>query len=193
MKCPQCERNRSKVTDSRETDSSIRRRRECLDCGHRFTTHELVRIPVVQVDKRDGRRQDFSRDKLLASVSVASIRRPIPQRDLERLADDIADELQISGSGIVPSRELGLMALERLRLLDEVAYMRYASVYYDFQSAADFEEQARSLRRHRPEMLPGVGVGVAAVTSRRASRRTGGGRRPRTDAPPASPAQPSAS
>lgn len=186
MKCPQCERNRSKVTDSRETDSSIRRRRECLDCGHRFTTHELVRIPVVQVDKRDGRRQDFSRDKLLSSVSIACIRRPIPQRELERLADDIADELQISGSGIVPSRDLGLMALERLRLLDEVAYIRYASVYYDFQSAADFEEQARTLRLNRPEMLPGVNMGIAAVTSRRASRRPGAGRRPsrRTDSPP---------
>ncbi len=185
MKCPQCEQSRSKVTDSRETDSSIRRRRECLDCGHRFTTHELVRIPAVQVDKRDGRRQDFSRDKLLSSISVACIRRPIPQRELERLADDIADELQMSGSGVVQSRSLGLMALERLRLLDEVAYMRYASVYYDFQSAADFEEQARSVRLNRPEMM--LGVGVAAVTSRRASRRAGGRRsNPRADTPPAS-------
>ena len=185
MKCPQCEQSRSKVTDSRETDSSIRRRRECLDCGHRFTTHELVRIPAVQVDKRDGRRQDFSRDKLLSSIGVACIRRPIPQRDLERLADDIADELQMSGSGVVQSRSLGLMALERLRLLDEVAYMRYASVYYDFQSAADFEEQARSVRLNRPEMM--LGVGVAAVTSRRASRRAGGRRsNQRADTPPAS-------
>lgn len=186
MKCPQCEQNRSKVTDSRETEHSIRRRRECLDCGHRFTTHELVRIPVVQVDKRDGRRQDFSRDKLLSSVSIACIRRPIPHRELERLADDIADELQISGSGIVPSRDLGLMALERLRLLDEVAYIRYASVYYDFQSAADFEEQARTLRLNRPEMMPGVNMGIAAVTSRRAARRPGAGRRPRSNTPPAS-------
>ena len=185
MKCPQCEQPQSKVTDSRDTDHGIRRRRECLDCGHRFTTHELPRIPSVQVDKRDGRRQDFSRDKLLSSVRIACVRRPIPHRDLERLADDIADEIQLAGSGIVKSGELGLMTLERLRQLDEVAYMRYASVFYDFQSAADFEEQARSLRLHRPEMMLGVNAGIAAVTSRRPSRRPGGGRRPRSGSPPA--------
>lgn len=182
MKCPQCDQPQSKVTDSRDTDHGIRRRRECLDCGYRFTTHELPHIPAVQVDKRDGRRQDFSRDKLLASVRIACIRRPIPHRELERLADDIADAIQIAGSGVVKSGELGLMTLERLRALDEVAYMRYASVFYDFQSAADFEEQARSLRLHRPEMM----LGVAAVTSRRPTRRAGGGRRPRTGPPPAS-------
>lgn len=186
MKCPQCEQPQSKVTDSRDTDHGIRRRRECLDCGYRFTTHELPHIPAVQVDKRDGRRQDFSRDKLLASVRIACVRRPIPQRDLERLADDIADAIQSAGSGVVKSGELGLMTLERLRPLDEVAYMRYASVFYDFQTAADFEEQARTLRLHRPEMMLGVGVGVAAVTSRRPTRRAGGGRRPRTGSPPAS-------
>jgi transcriptional repressor NrdR len=175
MKCPHCDENHSKVTDSRETDSGIRRRRECLACGHRFTTHELVRIPVLQVDKRDGRREDFSREKLLTGVTMACTRRPIPQRELDRLADDIEADLQRIGSGIVKSRDLGLMVLERLRLLDEVAYVRYASVYYDFQSAADFEEQARSVRLGQPEPM----VGLAAVTTRR-TRRSSTGRRPRT-------------
>ncbi len=180
MKCPQCEQNQSKVTDSRETDTGIRRRRECLACGNRFTTHELVRIPTLQVDKRDGRRQDFSRDKLLTGINMACTRRPIPQRELDRLADDIEAELQRIGSGIVKSRDLGLMVLERLRLLDEVAYVRYASVYHDFQSAADFEEQARSVRLGQPEPL----MGLAAVTTRR-TRRPSAGRRGRSTPPPA--------
>ncbi len=180
MKCPQCDQNQSKVTDSRETDTGIRRRRECLACGNRFTTHELARIPTLQVDKRDGRRQDFSRDKLLAGVNIACTRRPISQRDLDRLADGIEAELQRIGSGIVKSRDLGLMVLERLRLLDEVAYVRYASVYHDFQSAADFEEQARSMRLGQSEPM----VGLTAVTSRR-TRRTSPGRRGRSTQPPA--------
>lgn len=175
MKCPHCETNHSKVTDSRETETGIRRRRECLSCGHRFTTHELVRIPTLLVDKRDGRRQDFSRDKLLHGITMACTRRPIAQRELDRLVDDIEADLQRMGSGIVTSRDLGLMVLERLRLLDEVAYVRYASVYHDFQSAADFEEQARLVRLGQPEPM----MGLAAVTNRR-TRRSPTGRRSRS-------------
>ncbi len=166
MKCPNCETNESKVTDSRETESGIRRRRECLGCGHRFSTQELVRIPTLVVDKRDGRRQDYSRDKLLAGVAAACARRPIAQRELDRLADDVEAELQRIGSGVVKSLDLGRMALERLRLLDEVAYVRFASVYHDFQSAADFEEQARAIRMEQPEPM----MGLAAVTARRTRR-----------------------
>ena len=167
MKCPYCESSQSKVTDSRDADQGIRRRRECLSCGRRFTTHEQVRLPALLVEKRDGRRQDFSRDKLLAGVDMACVRRPIPRRDVERLVDDIETELQRLGSGIVKSRDLGLLVLERLRPLDEVAYMRYASVYYDFQDAADFEERARTLREGHPEPL----LSVAAVSSRRTRQR----------------------
>ena len=167
MKCPYCESAESKVTDSRDAENGIRRRRECLSCGRRFTTHEQVRLPVLLVEKRDGRRQDFDRQKLLAGVNMACTRRPIPGRDVDRLVDDIETELQRLGSGIVRSRDLGLMALERLRLMDEVAYMRYASVYYDFQDASDFEERARTLREGNPEPL----VTVAATTTRRTRRR----------------------
>lgn len=174
MKCPYCETAQSKVTDSRDADNGIRRRRECLSCGRRFTTHEQVRLPALLVDKRDGRRQEFSRAKLVSGIDMACTRRPIPRHDIDRLADDIETELQRLGSGVVKSRDLGLMVLERLRALDEVAYMRYASVYYDFQGADDFEEQARSLRQGHPEPL----VSLAAVTSRkprarRATRRSG--------------------
>ena len=169
MKCPYCEENQSKVTDSRDAESGIRRRRECLSCGRRFTTHEQVRLPALLVDKRDGRRQEFSRDKLVSGVNMACTRRPIPRRDIDRLADDIETELQRLGNGVVKSRDLGLMVLERLRILDEVAYVRYASVYYDFQEAGDFEEQARNLRAGQPEPLPSL----AAVTARRTrTRRT---------------------
>ena len=167
MKCPYCESSQSKVTDSRDTDNGIRRRRECLSCGRRFTTHEQVRLPALLVEKRNGRREDFSRDKLLTGVDMACVRRPIPRRDIERLVDDIETELQRLGSGMVKSRDLGLLVLERLRPLDEVAYMRYASVYYDFQEAADFEERAQTLRAGHPEPL----LSVAAVGSRRTRQR----------------------
>ena len=163
MKCPYCETVQSKVTDSRDADNGVRRRRECLSCGRRFTTHEQVRLPTLQVEKRDGRRQEFSRSKLVSGINTACIKRPIPRHDIDRVADDIETELQRLGSGIVKSRDLGLMVLERLRSLDEVAYMRYASVYYDFQGADDFEEQARSLRQGNPEPL----ISLAAVTPRK--------------------------
>lgn len=167
MKCPYCEADQSKVTDSRDAENGIRRRRECLSCGRRFTTHEQVRLPALLVDKRDGRRQEFNRDKLVSGINMACTRRPIPRHDIDRLADDIEAELQRLGSGVVKSRDLGLMVLERLRPLDEVAYVRYASVYYDFQGADEFEEQARALRQGQPEPL----VTVAAVTNRRTRTR----------------------
>ncbi len=178
MKCPYCEDNQSKVTDSRDADNGIRRRRECLSCGRRFTTHEQVRLPALLVEKRDGRRQEFDRVKLLAGVNMACTRRPIPRRDVDRLIDDIESELQRLGSGAVQSKDLGLMVLERLRPMDEVAYMRYASVYYDFQDAADFEERARTLRDGQPEPL----LSLAAISSqrarpRRATRRAGSANR----------------
>ncbi len=179
MKCPYCEASQSKVTDSRDAENGIRRRRECLSCGRRFTTHEQVKLPVLLVEKRDSRRQEFNRDKLVSGIAMACTRRPIPHRDIDRLVDDIETELQRLGSGMVKSRDLGLMVLERLRALDEVAYMRYASVYYDFQGADDFEGQARSLRQGNPEPL----LSVAAVTTRRtraqrATGRAGSGRPP---------------
>ena len=158
MKCPYCQTVQSKVTDSRDADNGIRRRRECLSCGRRFTTHEQVRLPALQVDKRDGRRQEFSRTKLISGIDMACTKRPIPRRDIERLADDIETELQRLGSGVVQSRDLGLMVLERLRTLDEVAYMRYASVYYDFQGAG-------RLRRTGPRPAAGA-PGTAAERGR---------------------------
>ena len=172
MKCPYCEASQSKVTDSRDAESGIRRRRECLSCGRRFTTHEQARLPALLVDKRDGRRQEFSRQKLVSGIDIACTRRPIPRRDIDRLADDIETDLQRLANGVVKSRDLGLMVLERLRALDEVAYIRYASVYYDFQSADDFEEQARTLRLGQPEPL----LTISAVTARRTRARRNTGR-----------------
>ena len=174
MKCPFCEAGESKVTDSRDADHGIRRRRECLSCGRRFTTYELARLPTLEVEKRDGSRQDFSRDKLLAGIHKACARRPIPQRDIARLVDDIELELQRRGSFAVAAADLGLMALERLRPLDEVAYLRYASVYHDFQSAADFAAQIRSLQAGRPEPLVAIAASSPRRTrQRRATRRSG--------------------
>ncbi len=174
MKCPYCEQNHSKVTDSRDAESGIRRRRECLSCGRRFTTHEQVRLPTLLVEKRDGRRQEFDREKLLAGVNMACTRRPIPRRDVDRLVDDVETEIQRLGSGLVRSTDLGLMVLERLRPLDEVAYIRYASVYYDFQNANDFEERARTIREGHPEPLMSLSLITSRRTrQRRATRRSG--------------------
>ena len=176
MKCPYCDASETRVTDSRDAENGIRRRRECLSCERRFTTHEQVQLPALLVEKRDGRRQEFDREKLLAGVNMACTRRPIPRRDVDRLADDIETELQRLGSGIVKSRDLGLMVLARLRTLDEVAYLRYASVYYDFQNAADFAERARTLREGQPEPLVSIAATAPRRTrQRRSTRRSGPG------------------
>ena len=145
MHCPFCRESDSRVVDSRATDdgSSIRRRRQCSDCGRRFTT---VESPSLLVVKRSGVSEPFSREKVMKGVSKACRGRPVGDDDLAVLAAEVEDNIRQGGVAEVPSGEVGLAILRPLRTLDEVAYLRFASVYRGFTSAADFEKEIAELR-----------------------------------------------
>jgi len=134
MRCPFCGGQDSKVVDSRDVDDSIRRRRECLNpgCGGRFTTHERVQAVALYVEKKDGRREEFSREKLLAGLRRACEKRPLPAGALEALAADIESALYQGNAPEVPSSMIGELVMDRLRDLDPIAYVRFASVYRQF-------------------------------------------------------------
>ena len=142
MRCPYCGRLDTQVKDSRPADdsASIRRRRVCPDCGGRFTTFERVQLRELVVLKRSGRRVPFDRDKLSRSVEVALRKRPVDPERVERLINGIVRQLESSGEGEVASEAIGELVMEGLRNLDDVAYVRYASVYRGFREARDFEE-----------------------------------------------------
>lgn len=146
MRCPYCSDRESRVTDSRTNDAGIRRRRECLSCQRRFTTHERVQVAPLMVSKRDGRREEFSRDKMIAGLRLACAKRPVNGRAIESIVDEIENEFQQNGSGEVSSDTLGTAIMDRLRDLDRVAYIRFASVHRDFQEIESFEKAVRDLR-----------------------------------------------
>jgi transcriptional repressor NrdR len=141
MKCPYCG-GKTKVVDSRSAGEGIRRRRECLVCGQRFTTYERVAPIRLVVVKADGRREEFDRDKLLSGVSKACTKRPISIEAIEELVSGIEGTLYSRGEREVESRAVGEMVMERLRKLDDVAYVRFASVYRRF---ADVESLAQEI------------------------------------------------
>ena len=146
MRCPYCSDRESKVTDSRTNDAGIRRRRECLNCQQRFTTYERVQTAPLMVYKRDGRREEFSRDKMIAGLHKACAKRPVTPQAIEQLVDEVESELHRRGSGEADTYLLGSLIMERLPDLDRVAYIRYASVYRDFQDIESFERAVRDLR-----------------------------------------------
>jgi len=145
MRCPFCRAEDSRVVDSRtaEEGASIRRRRECVSCARRFTTAETTTLTVV---KRSGASEVFSRSKVLAGVRKACQGRPVSEDDLALLAQRVEDSVRASGNAEVPSMEVGLAILGPLRELDEVAYLRFASVYRSFDSLEDFEAEIALLR-----------------------------------------------
>ena len=147
MQCPYCNSANSKVTDSRSAEGSIRRRRECVDCGHRFTTYERVETIPLQVIKRDGQKQEFQRSKLLSSIAIACTKRPIPSRSIDRIVQDVERQLHSLGRSEVPTVAIGEMIMEHLRELDWVAYVRWTSVYRDFQDLESFEQVMEELRK----------------------------------------------
>lgn len=153
MHCPFCRHADSRVVDSRTTDdgSAIRRRRQCPECERRFTTVEQVTLAVV---KRCGVTEPFSRDKVASGVRKACKGRPVGEDALALLAQRVEDEIRSTGSAEVPSHEVGLAILAPLRELDEVAYMRFASVYRSFGSLGDFETEIALLRAERDETVP---------------------------------------
>jgi transcriptional repressor NrdR len=135
------------VVDSRDLDESatIRRRRECPACSARFTTYERVEAARLVVVKRDGTRQEFDRDKLASGLAKALTRRPVPDDAAERAADSIESELRSSGLSEIPSSRVGAMAMDRLRALDHIAYIRFASVYQSFEDLADLKREVDQL------------------------------------------------
>ena len=146
MRCPFCGTDDDKVVDSRpsEDGATIRRRRACLGCGRRFTTFERVEEAPLLVLKRDGSREQFDLDKLIAGLEKACKNRPIPSERIVQLARDIEETLRARGQREVETQEVGIELLNALRELDPVAYMRFASVYKDFQDPADFEREQAS-------------------------------------------------
>ncbi len=148
MHCPFCRHPDSRVVDSREADEgqAIRRRRSCPECGRRFTTVETAVLAVV---KRSGVTEPFSREKVVKGVRRACQGRDVDNDALNLLSQKVEDAVRASGSAEIPSHEVGLAILGPLRDLDEVAYLRFASVYRSFSSAEDFEKEIQDLRAHR--------------------------------------------
>ena len=163
MRCPECDATENRVVDTRASRGgrAVRRRRECTVCGARFTTYEYVEERPIQVLKRSGAIEDFDRTKLLASVKVACAKRPVSALEMEAVIDDVEDILTRDAGVEIPSQRLGLLVMERLTKLDRVAYVRYASVYRNFQDAGEFQElvdemaaaqRREELRRNQVEL-----------------------------------------
>jgi transcriptional repressor NrdR len=147
MRCPNCGSLDTQVKDSRPTEDSaaIRRRRVCLSCNFRFTTFERVQLRELTVIKRNGRRVPFDRDKLLRSLSIALRKRPIEPERIEQMVSKIVRELETQGESEISSETIGEAVMENLRTLDDVAYVRFASVYKNFREPKDFEQALAEL------------------------------------------------
>lgn len=156
MRCPRCSNVDDKVVDSRSADdgSAIRRRRECLACGSRFTTYERLEEVPFTVVKRSGQREPFDRAKVVAGIEAAAKNRPVTSEQIAAMAADIEEALRIAGTE-VSSEQVGVTVLERLRAVDEVVYLRFASVYKDFSAARDFEREAGLLKKSTEPKRPG--------------------------------------
>jgi transcriptional repressor NrdR len=149
MRCPKCTSIEDKVTDSRisREGSTIRRRRECLECGHRYsTTESLVRDGMVVI-KRDGRREEFSREKLVHAVRAACHKRPVDAEQITMLIEDVIDMLDAQFENEIPSGAIGDAVMQRLRTVDQVAYVRFASVYKEFRDVAEFMQEISTLTK----------------------------------------------
>jgi len=153
MKCPFCGLLEDKVVDSRESKEgdTVRRRRECLGCGRRFTSYERIEEIPYMVVKRDGRREPFDRQKLLHGLMKACEKRPLPVNKLERMADDVESRLQEKPEKEIATSEIGAYIMERLKRLDKVAYVRFASVYRRFKAVGEFMSELKGLLRDQPK------------------------------------------
>ena len=147
MKCPVCGYHESKVVDSRpaEDNTSIRRRRECLDCQKRFTTYEVIETIPLVVIKKDQRRESFDRNKILSGIFKACEKRPVSDEQMKKIAREIETQLQNQLQPEVPSYKIGELVMEKLREIDEVAYVRFASVYREFKDINTFMNELKAL------------------------------------------------
>lgn len=152
MRCPKCQQDEDKVVDSRiaREGAAIRRRRECLRCGYRFTTYETIEPIDLIVIKRNGSREPLDREKLLRGLSKACEKRPVSREDLQNAADAIITDLEADASREIPSKLLGIKVMDKLHSIDPVAYVRYASVYRQFQDVGEFIEEINSMERRVP-------------------------------------------
>lgn len=150
MLCPFCRQGETKVIDSRAAqDFAIRRRRECLDCNRRFTTYEKIES-LLKVIKKDGTREPFDREKIKSGVEKACYKRPVPDEEVERIVSEVELEVYETFEVEVPAQFIGERVIEALRLLDQVAYVRFASVYREFKDVRDFVEELQPMLRDRP-------------------------------------------
>lgn len=151
MRCPYCNHPESKVIDSRESKNglAIRRRRECLSCQRRFTTYEKIEEIPYMVVKKDGRRQRFSSENLLRGILKACEKRPVPLAELEKIADDVENILQEKPDKEIAAAEIGQYVMERLKTLDKVAYVRFASVYREFKDVKEFKQELEKLLKEK--------------------------------------------
>ncbi len=145
MICPYCKHTEDKVVDSRSSGTAIRRRRECLGCGHRFTTYEYIEMVPLTVVKRDQSREPFEREKLLAGISMACKKRPVSRQRIEEMINSIENTLMASDSQEVRYDQIGNLVMEELRKTDPVAYVRFASVYREFKEVGEFVAQVQEL------------------------------------------------
>ncbi|MBN2507505.1 MAG: transcriptional repressor NrdR [Verrucomicrobia bacterium] len=161
MRCPKCGCQEDKVIDSRASreGAAIRRRRECVACGHRYTTYEQIERPRLMVSKRDGRREEFDKEKLLRGIEKACQKRPVSPEEIDTLTEGIVNDLAQAFDREVPYAAIGLRVMEALRTLDAVAYVRYASVYRRFDEATDFVQEVKKLEKPYDTLtarLPGI-------------------------------------
>ncbi len=156
MHCPFCHEDDDRVVNSRPSGDGtyVKRRRECNRCGRRYTTYERIEESVLRVVKKDGTREDFSHQKLLAGLNKACYKRPIPADRINEVAGEIERELHQTYDGEVPSRAIGELVMARLRELDAVAYVRFASIYREFTDVTDFLETAGGMLRGRAMKAP---------------------------------------
>ncbi len=176
MKCPYCGFPDSKVVDSRSVNDGIRRRRQCLHCNARFTTYERFHADSFMVIKKDGRREEYSRDKLTAGIRKACAKRPVSSDQIEQLVDKIEEELHRLGKVEVSSSTVGELVIKYLKDLDRIAYIRFASVYREFADVESFRKEIDALIQNQEitpatqlPLLPGEGLLSSARKPRKAT------------------------
>jgi len=154
MKCPFCGSEETKVRDKRETEDSIvtRRRRECLSCGKRFTTYERIETVEITVVKKDGRREHFDRNKMLTGLLHACEKRPISRKSIEELVEKMEAEVKALDTTEVNSKDIGEIVIKHLRKLDKVAYIRFASVYKEFEDIESFQKELNKIKKIKEVM-----------------------------------------
>ena len=177
MKCPHCGYNDSKVLDSRDVDDGVRRRRQCLGCESRFTTYERIQKSSLFVVKKDKRREAFDKGKLLNGIRKAFEKRPVAARVIEQLADDIEAELYNEGKQEVSSTVIGDMVMAHLKKIDQIAYIRFASIYRDFADITRLKQEVDNLARGESKAVPSAQLPLLPESELEVTAKAGRGKR----------------